>query len=76
MRIYTYSEARQKLSEVLKMSMTQEVLIARKDGNTFKILPQKESTKSPFYVEGLDNNIVLDDMLSAVKESRGVMNAR
>ena len=70
MRIYTYSEARQKLSEVLKMSMTQEVLITRKDGSTFKILPQKKSTKSPFDVKGLDNNIVLDDILTAVKESR------
>ena len=71
MRIYTYSEARQKLSEVLKMSMTQEVLITRKDGSVFKILPQKESTQSPFDVEGIDSNLDLDDILTAVKESRG-----
>ena len=70
MRIYTYSEARQKLSEVLKMSMTQEVLITRKDGSIFKILPQKQTTGSPFDVEGLDKNIKRDDILTAIKESR------
>lgn len=72
MRIYTYSEARQKLSEVLKMSLTQEVLITRKDGSVFKILPQKQTTDSPFDIEGLDKNIELDDILKAVKESRSV----
>jgi len=42
MRVYTYSEARQKLSMVLAQAEnTGKVLIRRKDGRTFALTPEK-----------------------------------
>ena len=43
MRVYTYSEARQKLSEVLEQAeSTGKVLIRRKDGRIFALRPEKD----------------------------------
>ena len=42
MRVYTYSEARQKLATVLEQAEnTGKVLICRKDGKTFALTPEK-----------------------------------
>ena len=42
MQVYTYSEARQKLALVLDQAEnTGEVLIRRKDGRTFALVPEK-----------------------------------
>ena len=46
MQVYTYSEARQKLAAVLKQAEdTGKVLIRRKDGRTFALIPEK----TPFH---------------------------
>ncbi len=42
MQVYTYSEARQKLALVLEQAeSTGKVLIRRKDGRTFALVPEK-----------------------------------
>ncbi|RLB87717.1 MAG: type II toxin-antitoxin system Phd/YefM family antitoxin [Deltaproteobacteria bacterium] len=42
MQVYTYSEARQKLAIVLKQAeSTGKVIIRRKDGRTFALVPEK-----------------------------------
>lgn len=42
MQVYTYSEARQKLASVLEQAEnTGKVLIRRKDGRTFSLVPEK-----------------------------------
>ncbi len=42
MQVYTYSEARQKLARVLKQAeSTGKVLIRRKDGRTFALVPEQ-----------------------------------
>ena len=43
MQVYTYSEARQKLAEVLEQAESSgKVVIRRKDGRTFALVPEKK----------------------------------
>jgi len=69
MKVYTYSEARQKFSKVLDIAKSEEVIIKRRGGETFKIIFTK-SPKSPFDVEGVKTKATTKDILDAVKESR------
>ncbi len=69
MKVYTYSEARQRLSDVLNIARTEEVVIKRRGGETFSIV-FKKVTKSPFDVPGIKTKATTKDILEAVKESR------
>lgn len=69
MKVYTYSEARQRLASVLNIAKTEEVVIKRRGGETFSIIYRK-STKSPFDVPGIKTKATTNDILDAVKESR------
>lgn len=69
MKVYTYSEARQKFSMVLDIARSEDVIIKRRGGETFKIIFAK-SQKSPFDVAGLKTKATTGDILDAVKESR------
>ena len=69
MKVYTYSEARQRLSDVLNIARTEEVVIKRRGGETFSIV-FKKSTKSPFDVPGIKTKATTKDILEAVKDSR------
>ena len=52
MKVYTYSEARQRLADVLNIARTEEVVIKRRGGETFSIIFRKNA-KSPFDVPGI-----------------------
>jgi prevent-host-death family protein len=69
MKVYTYSEARQRLSEVLNIARNEEVVIKRRGGETFSIIFRK-SKKSPFDVPGIQTKATTKDILAAVRESR------
>ncbi|MBU2515533.1 type II toxin-antitoxin system Phd/YefM family antitoxin [bacterium] len=69
MKVYSYSEARQKLSEVLDIARGEEVVIKRRGGETFSIR-FKTSQKSPFDIPGIDTKVKTSDILEAIKESR------
>ena len=70
MNVYTYSEARQNLSSVLNEAKTMgKVLIKRKDGSSFAIIPEIK-TKSPFDVPCLKTKIKLKDIIDSIRESR------
>lgn len=69
MKVYTYSEARQKLSAVLDIAKSEEVIIKRRGGESFKIIFTKTS-KSPFDVAGVKTKATTKDILDAVRESR------
>jgi prevent-host-death family protein len=69
MKVYTYSEARQRLSEVLNIARTEEVIIKRRGGESFSII-YKKSQKSPFDVPGIKTRATTKDILDAIKESR------
>ena len=69
MRVYTYSEARQRLADVLNTARTKEMVIKRRGDETFSIIFRK-SNKSPFDVPGIQTKATTKDILSAVRESR------
>lgn len=70
MKVYTYSEARQRLADVLNIARSEEVVIKRRGGETFSII-FKKSKKSPFDVPGIQTKATTKDILAAVRESRG-----
>ncbi len=69
MKVYTYSEARQKFSTVLDIARSEDVIIKRRGGETFKIIFTK-SPKSPFDVAGVKTKATTKDILNAINESR------
>jgi len=69
MRRYTYSQARQKLSEVLDMALKERVVITRRGGESFYII-HKTTPQSPFDVPGIRTKATTRDILEAVRESR------
>ncbi len=71
MKIYKYSEARQNFLAVLNMSLKEEVIITRKDGTRFKIIPIKDKKKkSPFDVEGIDTDITTQEIVDIIRDGR------
>lgn len=71
MKIYTYSQARQKLADILEESKTEKVVIRDRTGDMFVIVPKSRVRRSPFDVRGLRKNITCKEILEAIRESRG-----
>lgn len=70
MQVFTYSEARQKLSSVLdKAEATGSVMIRRKDGRVFTIMPLKSKT-SPLDVPSIRVDISTDELVDLVRDER------
>lgn len=70
MRVYTYSEARQKLASVLEQAEnTGKVLIRRKDGRTFSLVPEK-NISSPLDVPSIKVKITTQEIVDIVREGR------
>lgn len=71
MKIYTYSEAREKLASILEESKTEEVVIRRRKGDMFEIVPKPaRPRRSPFDVPGLGKSFSRQEILDALRESR------
>lgn len=70
MKIYTYSQAREKLAAILEESKTEEVIIRRRKGDMFSITPKSPARRSPFEVAGLSKSIPRKEILAAIRESR------
>jgi hypothetical protein len=69
MKVYSYSQARQQLSQVLDTARSEEVLIRRRGGETFS-LRYKSEPASPFDVPGIKTRATTDDILDAIREVR------
>ncbi len=69
MKVYNYSEARQRLAEVLNTALNEEVIITRRGGESFSVTFRKESS-SPFDVHGIKTKATTQDIIDAVIESR------
>jgi len=68
MQVYTYSEARQKLAMILDQAEnTGKVLIRRKDGRTFALLPERV-VSSPLDVPTIKANISTQEIVDIVRE--------
>lgn len=70
MRVYTYSEARQRLATLLDEAQKGgEVRIKRRDGSEFALHPVS-AEGSPLDVPGVDSGVSRDEILAALRESR------
>jgi antitoxin Phd len=70
MQVYTYSEARQKLAFVLEQAEnTGKVLIKRKDGRTFALVPERNVT-SPLDVPSIKAEITTQELVDIIREGR------
>jgi len=71
MQVYTYSEARQKLSSVLdKAESSGKVLIRRKDGRVFALVPER-TQKSPLDVPSVKARVSTQELVSIIRKERG-----
>lgn len=70
MKVYTFSEARQKFASVLDSAQEDgAVRVTRRDGRVFTILPVKDSP-SPLAVKGARLRLRREEIVSAVREGR------
>ena len=70
MRVYTYSEARQKLSKVLDQAeSTGKVLIRRKDGRTFALVPEMLPS-SPLDIPSIKADITTREIVEIIRKGR------
>ena len=69
MKIYTYSQARQNLSEVLNRAKSEKVVIRRRGGEAFAVVPEPVAG-SPFDVPGVKTKATTADILAAIRETR------
>lgn len=70
MRVYTYSEARQHLSDLLNFAENEEVVIKRRDGKTFSITSKSIKKLSPFDINGVKVKATTSNILDAIADSR------
>ncbi|MDE0555633.1 MAG: type II toxin-antitoxin system Phd/YefM family antitoxin [Candidatus Poribacteria bacterium] len=69
MEVYTYSEARQKLSSVLDKAESAGKLIRRKDGRTYALVPERP-TASPLDVPSIEADISTQEVVTLVRQQR------
>ena len=70
MDVYTYSEARQNFSTVLdKAEATGKVLIRRKDGRTYALVPEPPSG-SPLDVPSIQADVSTRELVTLVRNQR------
>lgn len=70
MKVYIYSQVRQKLTNILKESKSEEIVIRRRSGDMFSVIPKSSARRSPFDVPCLGKRITRKEMLKAVRKSR------
>lgn len=70
MQVFTYSEARQKLAMILDQAEnTGKVLIRRRDGRTFALVPEK-IVSSPLDVPSVKAKITTQEIVDIIREGR------
>jgi len=73
MRVYNYSEARQNFTNVLNTALKEDVIIRRKDGSRFKIVPigEVKKGKSPLEgIKGVKANVTTGELIDIIREGR------
>jgi len=69
MKVFTYSEARQNLSELLLLAQREEVEIRRKDGAVFSLVAKIKEKKSPFDVLAIKTKATMHNIFNVVQDS-------
>ncbi len=70
MKVYTYSEARQHLAEVLEQARRDGGVWIRRRGGQMFVLKPDSLTPSPLDIKGVDLGITTEEIVDCVRESR------
>jgi antitoxin Phd len=72
MRVFTYSQARQQLADVMQYAQVEgSVCISRRDGRLFQLTPISAAPQtSPLAVKALNLNLSQAEIIQAVQEGR------
>lgn len=70
MKVYTYSEARRNLADLLNLASSEgPIKIRRRDGREY-ILRASERKGSPADIDGVDTDITADEIVKFVRDGR------
>ena len=69
MRVFSYSEARKRFAEVLDLAKDDEVIIKRRNGESFS-LRTVTKRKSPFDIDGVETDVTTAELVAVIRESR------
>lgn len=69
MKVYTYTQARERLAAVLEEAKREEVIIRRRNGDQFSVA-LRQSDRSPFDVPTVRTQATTQDILDALRDSR------
>ncbi|MCG8459367.1 MAG: type II toxin-antitoxin system Phd/YefM family antitoxin [Holophagales bacterium] len=69
MKVYSYTQARERLAAVLDEAKNEEVIIRRRNGDQFSISLRRPE-RSPLDVKPVRSRATTDDILEAIRESR------
>jgi hypothetical protein len=70
MKVYTYTEARQRLASLLERAKKEGgVRIRRRNGQLFVLKPERPAG-SPLDVKGIDLGVTTDEIVAFIRESR------
>jgi len=73
-RVYTFSEARQKFAALLERARREgAVRVKRRDGQVFLIQPER-SRRSPLDVAGIDSDVSGEEIVDMIHEMRQRVN--
>ncbi len=71
MMVYSYSEARERLSALLERALSEgQVKLRSRDGRIFVIRPERTPKTSPFDMRSINLPITKFDILESIRESR------
>ena len=70
MKMYTYSQARERLAAILDEAKTEEVIIRRRNGDQFVIAHQSARDTSPLDVPPIRTRATTRDIVEAIREGR------
>ena len=71
MKVFNYSEARQNFSKLLNTALNEDVVIKRKDGSRFKLVPIiDKKPSSPFDVDSIESDISTSEIVDIIREGR------
>ncbi|MBD3266287.1 type II toxin-antitoxin system Phd/YefM family antitoxin [bacterium] len=70
MQVFTDSEASKQFAKVLEQAdTTGKVIIRRKDGRTYALIPEKKPS-SPLDVPSIKSDITTNEIVDIIRESR------
>jgi len=73
MKVFNYSDMRQNFAAIFNTALKEDVIIAKKDGNKFRLatIHEQKTGQSPLKtVKGIKTNVTMVDIIDAIRDGR------